>query len=755
MDKIIKEKAKQGRIEKLRKKRKTKQVILKQNPNNTCYRIAADFETTITDLNERKVRVYRWCAYNFEIKEKEFGSDIQSFIEYIHKYPRADIWFHNSKFDASYILDYLIKNGAIHNDRMKENHYEYVIGDIANFTYYWGKNKYCNIKDSYELIQSSLEKLGETVGLEKGDTKENAFYTNEEIENELTRQEKKNLDKYLERDIDILVKVIEDFKLFNLNEMATTKAQLAYKGLTTNELISDKYTIKPNHKLTDIKDKHITKKINDWFIYVENKQNKKYEYFLLNDWDNFNENKKRNYKELFKEKEEKEYKIINPIYVKMNEYKNSMDSVIIPLKEYEFYIPRIQYKRFTKTKTLPIKEQKKLLDLINKISLSSYKGGINYVNPKYQNQWITKRIYQYDINSMYPWIYSSLPMPDSLTIKKTNFLGNNDLGLIILNKLDAKCKDDKFPLLKLKTDTLVNNEYGKLSKNGGNIDEYYYDFYYDDRFSLTNVEYQYLLKNYDIKDIEVKAMYKFDRNYILEIGFSDYCKYWYNEKKIARDKDDGVRAYFAKLMLNSLYGKFGQYDKWFTHYKYNTNNGFLEKIEIPGSDNGSLKSADVLVASYITAYGRIYLANAINNIGLDNFIYCDTDSIHSYLKPEEIESKINIFNIEKDFDTFTKILNIKGVSIGKELGQFKFEGHSDLSKYIQNKTYGHEFKELKNGKWKKKEWKTICAGFTDQIEKENFEKGLKVDVKRSYLVNGGYAIIEKPIEIGAKIQEIA
>ena len=81
MDKIIKEKAKQGRIEKLRKKRKTKEYIARQSPSNVCYRIATDFETTITDLNERKVRVYRWCAYNWETNTKEFGSDIQSFIE--------------------------------------------------------------------------------------------------------------------------------------------------------------------------------------------------------------------------------------------------------------------------------------------------------------------------------------------------------------------------------------------------------------------------------------------------------------------------------------------------------------------------------------------------------------------------------------------------------------------------------------------------------------------------------------------------
>lgn len=749
----IKEKAIQGRIYKLDKKRK--QVTLRQNNTNTCYRIAADFETTITNINENKVKVYRWCAYNWETNTKEFGSDIQSFIEYIHKYPRSDIWFHNSKFDASYILDYLLKNNAIHNDRMIPNHYEYVMGDIGNFTYYWDKNCYCNIKDSLELISSSLGDLGETIGLEKGDTKENAFYTNEQIENGLTRQEKENLDKYLERDVDILVKVIETFKLFNLNEIATTKAQLAYKGLTSNELFSDKCTIKPNHKLIDIKEKFIKENINDWFIYVENKQNKKYEYFLLSDWDNFNENKKRNYKILFKEKENKEYKRLNPEYIKMNDFKNSMDSIIIPLEPYLFYKQKIQYKRFTKTRKMPITQQKKLLNSINNVSLSSYKGGLNYVNPKYQNKWINKRVYQYDINSMYPWVYSSLALPDALTIKETNFLNKNDLGIVIINKLIAKCRDDKFPLLKLKTDTIIPDRMGKLGLNGGNINEYNHNFYFSERFVITNMEYQYLLENYDIEEIEVKALYKFDRNYILEIAFKEYCNYWYNEKKIARNKNDGVRAYFAKLMLNSIYGKFGQYDKWFTHYKYKLIDNMIKKIEIPGSDNGSLKTADVLVASYITAYARVYLANAINNIGLDNFVYCDTDSIHSFNSPEEIESKTNISNINKDFNSFNKILNIKGVSIGKELGQFKFEGYSDLSKYIQNKTYGHDFKELKNDEWQEVEWKTICAGFTDLVPKDKFEKGLKINAKRSVLVNGGYAIIEKDIELGAKIQEIA
>lgn len=710
--------------------------------NELTYFICADFETTI----DEPVKVYKWYAHVKNIDVWENGNDIQSFIEFIHKYPKSVIWFHNADFDGSYILDYLVRKGVIHNGRMIPNHYEYVMGEFKDFTYYWDKDCYCNVLDSISILSGSLKQFGKIVGLKKGDTKENAFYTTAQIEEGLSRVEENKLNKYCKLDVKILSKIIDEYKLIHLFSIAQTKAKLAYDGLTKDKLFTDEFIVKPKHQLIDIEEKQTYQL--DLFIDVINKQNKKKEYFKFIDWIGFSDKKKRNYIEISRSYDKR--LALNPDYIKMNDYKNSMIPIKVPLEPYLFYKQGIKYERFSK-KSAKRKKQIKELNFNNSLVKSSYKGGLNYVNPKYQNQWLDKRIYQYDINSMYPWIYSSFPMPDSLTRQKVDNINKLDLGIIVIKSLKAKCKDDKFPLLKLKTDTLYAKTGNKQSAK--NIDEYCYEFYYDNVFSITNMEYQYLLENYDIENIEILAMYKYERNYLLETAFKDYCKYWYNQKKIARDKDDGVKAYFAKLMLNSVYGKFGQYGKQYSEYHYEIEDNTLTKIET----NKTLDKfkADVLVASYITGYGRVYLANAINNIRLDNFVYCDTDSIHCFNSPDEIESKIKFNDLPNNEFNFYNILSIKGIGIGKELGEFKLEGHSDLSKYIQNKTYGHIFtdysKELKDKDRIK--WKTICAGFDDQIPIDEFEKGMKVKVRRAKLVNGGKQIIEQYNKLGAKVKE--
>lgn len=67
----------------------------------------ADFETTQPNENE-EVRVYLWCIV-LENGKKEFGTDISSFMNYIRS-KKLKIYFHNARFDFSYIHYYLLKN---------------------------------------------------------------------------------------------------------------------------------------------------------------------------------------------------------------------------------------------------------------------------------------------------------------------------------------------------------------------------------------------------------------------------------------------------------------------------------------------------------------------------------------------------------------------------------------------------------------------------------------------------------------------
>lgn len=67
----------------------------------------ADFETTQPDENN-SVSVYLWCVVRG--KFKQYGETIESFIDFLNTLKRSVLYFHNLKFDFSYIQYYLIKN---------------------------------------------------------------------------------------------------------------------------------------------------------------------------------------------------------------------------------------------------------------------------------------------------------------------------------------------------------------------------------------------------------------------------------------------------------------------------------------------------------------------------------------------------------------------------------------------------------------------------------------------------------------------
>ena len=76
----------------------------KKTPNKVFF---ADFETTQQDEHGR-VFVYLWAIVSGE--EVYTGRDIESFMETVRGF-KAILYFHNLKFDFSYIHHYLLTHG--------------------------------------------------------------------------------------------------------------------------------------------------------------------------------------------------------------------------------------------------------------------------------------------------------------------------------------------------------------------------------------------------------------------------------------------------------------------------------------------------------------------------------------------------------------------------------------------------------------------------------------------------------------------
>lgn len=156
---------------------------------------------------------------------------------------------------------------------------------------------------------------------------------------------------------------------------------------------------------------------------------------------------------------------------------------------------------------------------------------------------------------------------------------------------------------------------------------------------LTTPELEYALQRGWIRKIERYATYR------MAPIFQSYVTYFYALKQQYGESGDTLRRNLVKLLLNALYGKFGQrgyqdriigtadpakievihgYNRAkkcpFTLY---TAGGIVLEQTRTGEGFNSL----VAIAAHVTAYARLYLWSLIERAGRRHVLYCDTDSL--------------------------------------------------------------------------------------------------------------------------------
>lgn len=275
----------------------------------------------------------------------------------------------------------------------------------------------------------------------------------------------------------------------------------------------------------------------------------------------------------------------------------------------------------------------------------AYKGGYTYLNDKYANR-ILGHGRVYDVNSLYPYVLYNKMLPWGDPVRfEGKYIFDDKMPLYIqVIEVNFDLKDNFVPTIQIKNSfRFMPNQYIK-STNGESV-----------ILCLTNIDLEILLNHYDVWEIHYLYGFKFRG----KIGmFKDYIDKWSKIK--IENNDNPVMRYIAKLYLNNLYGKFG------------TNPESKNKIPIELNSEGkiiykqqeSTKNGVYLpVAIFTTAYARQHIITAIQN-NIDNFIYCDTDSLH--LLGDEV--------------TGIEIDSVK-------LGAFKLEGIFTTAKFLRAKTY--------------------------------------------------------------------
>lgn len=339
----------------------------------------------------------------------------------------------------------------------------------------------------------------------------------------------------------------------------------------------------------------------------------------------------------------------------------------------------------------------------------AYRGGRSQVNSIHARK-ILNKVYRYDINSMYAYIQHDMFLPYGEPIP---------LNVNNINKF-------RFELYKIKvTFKLKDKHIPSLLKSGHLFTEssYYIESDLNEIIYITSIDFALLKKNYDIFNCEILEAWGFLTS---RMFFKEFIDYYYEIKQ----NNTGAKKVVAKKILVNSYGKFGT--KLIKKRKTPKLENNILKFDLTEEEEG--KKYYLPVALAITSYAHLLIDNAIEIIGYRNFVYCDTDSVHSLV---ELPS----YMVDN-----------------KELGKFKLEAIEEKAKYVRQKCYIT---------YENKEWHITCAGLPKKsvpsiikyygdkiiyafdygftIEKDN-DKGILPKL-RPKQVEGGIILVPTPFRL--------
>ena len=287
---------------------------------------------------------------------------------------------------------------------------------------------------------------------------------------------------------------------------------------------------------------------------------------------------------------------------------------------------------------------------------------------------IFKKLYVYDVNSLYPFIMANTPMPIG---KPTYFEGDiRSLEASAFGYFYCKITSPEYlenPILQRK---IITSEGIRTIAGLGSWEGWIFSGEMDNAMKLGYT-------------FEILKGYQFEKGYI----FKDYVLKMYN-LRMEYAKTHPMNL-IAKLLMNSLYGKFGMKLDTTRIEMFDTSNEmensiFNELLEVSGETLQDFIQIDshfitvrksilsykyneeddmfhgldvnIAIASAITAGARMWMSVFKNN-PLFNLFYSDTDSVV----------------VDKQLPEFM---------VGKELGQLKLEHVVTKAVFLAPKVYG-------------------------------------------------------------------
>lgn len=326
---------------------------------------------------------------------------------------------------------------------------------------------------------------------------------------------------------------------------------------------------------------------------------------------------------------------------------------------------------------------------------------------------ISGKIQCYDYNSLYPSVMHDNAYPDI-----SYFEEKIDLNLEGVSHVTVISPDSRIPYLPYRFNSALCFPIGRFS-----------GFY-------TNFELRRAIDlGYEIEKIHSGVVFPNKTYY----PFKNFVSIMYKNRLEAKKNGDNLLQETYKLLMNNLFGKFGQSNektKIIPYEKTKEIENLLKTTPCEFLNNGQLllvkelgdypKHTNYIWAAYTTAYGRNKLYNSLVQCDENaKLLYCDTDSVF-------FESKKTIFKDSKELGAF-KLENTFEFAYFKGLKNYKLidiEGTKFYKVRGVPKKQAAEFFETKQ---------TICRKPNKLREtlRRNSQKGKKL------IVNEWIDIIKK------------
>lgn len=357
----------------------------------------------------------------------------------------------------------------------------------------------------------------------------------------------------------------------------------------------------------------------------------------------------------------------------------------------------------------------------------AYRGGFTWCNDKIAGQDIGEGIV-FDVNSLYPSVMYDKPLPYGRPVYYKGKYEQDERYPLYIQRIECqfKLKPNHIPCIQLKNNlAFMPNEYLKESGDELVI------------MRVTNVDLALILEHYDVYNLTYIDGFKFQ---MCKGVFKSYIDKWIQVKI----NNKGAMKQLAKLMLNSLYGKFATNPKITGKIPYLKNGKVSYKfptkiIEVDGEEKEVIDEeyrdpVFTPMGVFITSWARDLTIRTAQSC-YDRILYCDTDSIH--LRGTELPKEIahivddNKLGYWKQESTFRRARFIRQKTYIEEIPISKEDYEKHQQEYNEDKGHNDPLYYIVDGVHVMLNVK--CAGMPTQVKSkvtwDNFHIGFKSDGK--------------------------